>query len=151
MADSIREQILQALAARLATITTANGYDVNIKTVERARRLFVISELPACGIFDTTELLTPHYNAYSNVVAISVELHSDAVAENRSMHANKLLASLKKGVMSGDDTFGGIAERTIITETTINYPQDDDESLVSVSVIYSVTYEEVAGDPYNNP
>jgi hypothetical protein len=151
MAASIRESIIVALAAKVATITTANGYDINVKTVDRARRVFVDTELPAAGIFDGLEIATGKYNFDAETMRVTVEMHSDAATENRSIHANKMIACLKKAVLSGDTTYSSIAERTMISETSINYPQDDDITTVAVSVTFSIMYEEVTGNPYSNP
>jgi hypothetical protein len=151
MANSIRELVIQSLAAQMATITTANGYDVNVGLVERARRIFTQDLLPAVGIFDDAEETTSQYNFDKSTMSVSVDLHSDAATENRSVHANKLLASVKKAGLSGDTTHSGNAERTSITATTINIPQDDDETVISVSVSFAIIYEEVTGDPYSTP
>jgi hypothetical protein len=151
MANSIRELVIQSLATQMATITTANGYDVNVGLVERARREFTQDLLPAIGIFDAEEETTSKYDFDKNIMQVSVELHSDAKTENRSVHANKLMASIKKAALSGDTTHAGNAQRTGVATTTINIPQDDDETVVSVLVIFAITYEEITGDPYTTP
>ena len=151
MAASIRETILVSLAAQVATITTANGYDINVKTVERARRVFESGDLPAVGIFDSVEPSVSQYNMNTNEMQVAVDMHSDALTENRSIHTNKMLASLKKGILSGDTTHGGYASRTSITDSAINIPQDDDDTNVGVSVTFTIIYEEVTGDPYTSP
>lgn len=148
MADSIRELVIQSLAAQMATITTANGYDVNVGLVERARRVFAEALLPAIGIFDAEEESTSKFDFDSNTMLVIVELHSDAKEENRSIHANKLMACIKKAGLSGDTRHAGNAQRTGITATAINIPQDDDETVVSVSVSFTIIYEEITGDPY---
>ena len=151
MADSIRELIIQSLAAQAAAITTANGYDLNVKTVARVRRFFEDSELPAIGIFDGEEPAEVSFNFSQNKMIVNVNAHSDAAAENRSIHANKMLAALKKGILSADETHAGKAQRTGITASSINYPADDDVTTVSVNIELTITYEEVIGDPYSNP
>jgi len=151
MADSIREKIIQSLAAQLATITTANGYDINVITVARAQSVFADYELPAISIFDGNEQPEPNYNFDARTMDVQVDIHGDAGVENRSVYANKLLASLKKAGISGDNTHGGNAERTSITATVINFPPDDDVTEMSVSVTFSILFEEITGDPYSTP
>jgi len=151
MAASVRETILLSLAAQLATITTANGYDINVKTVERARRVFEPGDLPAVGIFDGEEPSISQYNMNTNEMVVAVDLHSDALTENRSIHVNKMLASLKKAILSGDTEHGGYASRTTVTDAAMNIPQDDDDTNVGVSINLTIKYEEVCGDPYSSP
>ena len=151
MAASVRETIILSLAAQAATITTANGYDVNVKTVTRAQRTFEAGDLPAIGIFDGVEESTSQYNMNSNEMDVAMDMHSDALTENRSIHANKMLASMKKGILSGDTTHGGYASRTSIKDVTVNIPQDDDDTKVGVSVTFTIMYEEITGNPYSSP
>ena len=151
MADSIREKIIQSLAAQLAAITTVNGYDINVITVARAQSVFAADELPAISIFDGNEEPEPNYNFEARTMDVQVDIHGDAGVENRSAYANKLLASLKKAGISGDNTHGGNAERTSITATVINFPPDDDVTEMSVSVTFSILFEEITGDPYSTP
>ena len=148
---SVRESILESLAAQVAAITTANNYEINVKTVARAQRVFVDADLPAVGIFDNIEPATSQYNMSSNEMDIAVDMHSNASTENRSTHANKMLAALKRGVLSADNTHNGLASRTSINESTINIPQDDDDTKVGVSVTFTIMYEEIIGNPYSSP
>jgi hypothetical protein len=151
MADSIRESILQSLKAQLAAILTANGYELNVLTVARVQRVFIDTELPAIGIFDNDELSVNSFNFTRNKVEIVVEFHADAGVENRSVYANRMLADLKRAVLSADVTHGGLAESTIITAATVQIPSDDDQTTLAVLVTFTVDYEEITGDPYTTP
>jgi hypothetical protein len=151
MAASVRETIILSLAAQAATITTANGYDINVKTVARAQRTFEAGDLPAIGIFDGVESSDSQYNMTTHEMDVAIDMHSDALTENRSIHANKMIASIKKGILSGDTEHGGYASRTSIGDVTANIPQDDDDTKVGVSITFKIMYEEITGNPYISP
>jgi hypothetical protein len=62
MADSIREQIIQAVITRLAIITTANGFNTGIgATVERAKKNLPPDDLPACVVWPKPETVARDY------------------------------------------------------------------------------------------
>lgn len=148
---SVRESIIRSLDAQLKEITTANNYEINVKTTARSQRTFEDEDLPAIGIFDGVESSVSQYNMTTNEMDVAVDMHSDALTENRSIHANKMLASIKKGVLSGDTEHGGYASRTSIDNVTVNIPQDDDDTHVGVSVTFKIMYEEITGNPYSSP
>lgn len=150
MADSIREQIIQSVVTICESITPSNGYETNTNTVDRIRKVFESDELPAVNVSDGNESLSQGYNADLQVMEVVLEHHCLCGALNRSTVANKVLADLKKAFRSGDTTHGGIAERTVITERSVNYPDTDDNQEVQVSITLQIDYEEIAGDPYTS-
>lgn len=151
MTDSIRESIIQSITAQLAAILTANGFELNVQTVARAQRIFTENDLPAIGVFDLSEDALNAYDFTQHKLEVSVEFHSDAGAENRSVHGNRMLADLKRAVLNADVTHGGNAQGTIISAATVKFPPDDDITTLSVLVTFTVSYEENTGDPYTAP
>jgi len=150
MADSIREQILQAIQTQLETITAANGYDNTVLTVERVRQTFFDDELPAIGIWDEAEETTLHHNKAYQAMEVRLDAIIDAGTSNRSVALNKMRADLKKAIQSGDITFGGISNRLDINGFEPAYPDDDDNTQVTGSMTITVEYYETIDDPYSN-
>ena len=150
--DSIREQILQSLETQMGVMLTANGYDFNVLTVERARRQFFDeSDLPAIGIFDGDETLTPDFNDTRADMQVRVELHADASTTNRSTVLNKMKANLEKCIMSQDTTHSSLAGGSRITGMEMRLPDDDDSTLLTVAAIVTIQYTTVTGNPYSQP
>ena len=153
MADSIREKILLSLVAQMKNMTTANGYDFNVSatSVERARRQFFDDELPAIGIFDGDETLTPDFNDTRADMQVRVELHADASTTNRSTVLNKMKANLEKCIMSQDTTHSSLSGGSRITGMEMRLPDDDDSTLLTVAAIVTIQYATVTGNPYSQP
>lgn len=150
-ADSIREQILQSLELQLENITTGNGYDFTVATVERARRKFFDTDLPAIGIFDGEETQASEYDYTKSDMLVRVEMHADAGATNRSVVMNKMMATLEKAILIQDTTHSGIAGGTVIGSIEQRLPDDDDSTLVTVVAVIRITYHKITGNPYSNP
>lgn len=151
MADSIREKILQSVQTQLTAITTANGYAVQVVTVERVRRGFSVDEVPAIGIWEAGETSENDYNDSRNTLSINTEFVADATTTNRSVYANTLLAELKQAILAADRQHGGDAISTSYTGATIRIPEDDNDTQITVVASFNIVYAEVAGDPFTIP
>ena len=148
-ADSVRESCLQSFESQVSAITTANGYDINITTVERARMFFEMTSGVYASIIDGEETTERRMNKNYQNMLVSCQLHADAGSTNRSTQANKMLAAIKKGILSADTTQGGYAERTYLESSEIKYPDDDDSTIVHVNASFRIVYKEVVSDPYS--
>lgn len=150
-AESIRELILQSLQSQIANMTTGNGYDFTLATIERARRKFVDTDLPAVGLFDGDETQVIDYDDVRADMLVRVEMHGDASTGNRSTFLNKMMANLEKVLLSQDGSHGGLANGTVINNIEQRLPDDDDSTLVTVVAVARITYHKMTGDPYSQP
>jgi hypothetical protein len=97
MADTIREQIITAIEAKLAHILTAKGYLTECgENVHRARKSLDQSELPAVVLVPKPETSAREYNNSVNTMRIRVEAlqQFDPAEENPSEVSEQLLADL---------------------------------------------------------
>jgi len=95
MSDSIREQIIQAVIARLAVITTANGFNTGIgATVERARKMLDPDDLPACVVWPKSEAPAREYG--KGMLAMPIQIDGMALygSVNMSVVAEQMLADI---------------------------------------------------------
>ena len=78
MTDSIRGQIIEATKARLETITTANGYDIEIEKVfadEIPMGLDIKDDfLPAIMLIDSVDAMTTQLKQLKNSWNLEIQL-----------------------------------------------------------------------------
>jgi hypothetical protein len=160
MTDTIREIIIKDFIARLAVITTANGYNTGCgANVQRVRKLLDPDELPACVVWPGAEKAEAIYGELSCTMEIRVEGIAKFGSTNPSVIAEAILGDLKKCILSQynaltsphtgwsrspdyidsiDYTGGGTDE----------YP-DDGMLSVGASATFAVTYTTKRDDPYS--
>jgi hypothetical protein len=103
MSDTIREQIITAIEAKLAHILTSKGYLTECgANVKRVLKALDQEELPAVVVFPKPEVTTREYGNDANVMKVGLRALTvfDPVTENASEVAEQLLADLKE-VMCG--------------------------------------------------
>ncbi len=94
MAESIREQILQATETRLKTIHTANGYETDIgNSACRSKKSIREGELPILSIWDTDETVGRVHGCSENSLSIAMDVAFD-FDENFSVLSNRYLADI---------------------------------------------------------
>ena len=149
MADSIREQITQALLTRLQTITIAGGYETDIGLkMERARRSFDEEDLPAGALWPGVEEGAKEYQANNNEMSVDIEGHAQVGAsETADAIANRLIADIQKGVETHDAALSALIDGLQYRSVEPQYPEDGGD-VVSVRVSYAVKYKTARGDPY---
>jgi len=95
MADSIREQIIQAIITRLAVIRTANAYTTEAgATVIRAEKKVDPDDLPAVVVWPKAESMQADYGSGRHVMPVQVEAMAAHGASNPSLISEQLLADL---------------------------------------------------------
>lgn len=115
MSDNRRQSLVTALLSRLATITTANGYDSNLgaHTIGEWRGHFEKRELPAISLKDAVVLTDPPANRRSGLrerrlrVVLELYFADSATPEEARIGISDVLVVIGK-----DPTFGGDAEGT---------------------------------------
>lgn len=150
MADTIREQILTALKARLESITVTNGYNTDSgDNVFRVQPIVNAEDLPALTITDEAEQVRLQYGAHNATLRVIVSAidKRDEVYGGSEM-ANLLLGDVIKCVIGGDRTYGGLAVSTEYTQSQPTFPESGGEVTV-IGVEFDIVYEFNLGDPYN--
>lgn len=119
MAESIREQLLAAVATGIGAIDGTAGYQSNLvgKVFRDAQWAGNVDEDVAVIVIDRGEAKRRHLRlVYENVM--TVELRCVA-AEQDPAQLNKLVARLLADVerkVAANETWGGLAIRTFVTE-----------------------------------
>lgn len=149
MADSIREQIVQAVLSLTQSITKDNGYETDIGLrMERARRSFSESDLPGGSVWANSEASARDYESTQQALDVAIDGHHEVVKnETSDVTANRMIADFRKAIETYDSTLNALVSGIQYTQADPEYP-DDGSSVVSVTVKYEITYDTVRGDPY---
>lgn len=150
MADSIREQIVQAITSRLQSITEAGGYSMTPGVVARAVRQFESCQLPAVSVWDQDEESTPGYGFEARRMTVQIECFADASGDNHSQAGNRLLADIKRALMSHSTPLDELAQDVAYEGGTINYPEQGGD-IVATEQRLIFTYLETLGEPDQQP
>lgn len=126
MADSIRQQIITALDARLKTITIANGYntDAGLHVYDWLDRALADTELdaiiyrdPSCDINHGLAV------AYINKVRVEIEAKTKQ-AGNTAERLRHILEDICAAINT-DETWAGLAENSEPLENSMDIQQDE--------------------------
>jgi len=151
MADTVREQIIQAFATKLATVTVANGYHYDVgNSVERAVPAKTKDQVPALVLWDTNDSVAEIQNYSGGHIALPLLVNAFIAVDplvNNSVAANRLLGDLIKAMTSGDTTLGGLADSTRYTESQMEYPQPGEQT-IGVNVVFNLMFNFAKGDPF---
>ena len=97
MSDSIRERIITAVEAKLASILTSNGYLTECgANVHRARKALDHAELPAVNVIPKAETPSREYGNDAFTMRLRVEALSVFGTDNPSVIAEQMLADLNE-------------------------------------------------------
>jgi len=150
MQESVRELIVQFLAARLEKIQTANGFSVDA-TVQRAQLDVDPAGLPAAVIWDADETADREDFGGSRVtLPVRVELIGEPGTDNPSVYGNRLLRDLRMAVEVYGDELAKLAESVVYSRGEIVYPEAG-KTVVAVSVVFTIVYLTAKGDPTSRP
>lgn len=152
--DSIREQIIQTIFARLKTITTANGYNISVAdNANRAKRVLDQEELPALSLWPGTEITASEYGADERKMVIDIntamEVDEDETLSDDAI-TNQMIADIQKCMGTHDVGVYNLIDGMKETNTEPIY-RDTDSKILSVLVTYEITYSTKRGDPYSQP
>jgi hypothetical protein len=142
MPDTIREQIITALAARAAVLSG--------RAVERAQRSMDESNQIFVSIWDGEDQLQEvKYGVEKLQFPLAVECIWKAGNANASIAANELMGEVVSA-MIGPDTdrsFGGLVDQIVASTKSPQYPVDGSD-YTTLTVIFLVNYTTAAGNPY---
>jgi len=149
MATPIREQILEALAAKLSGLPEFDGH-----AAQRANSELDIDSLPAISLWDGSDATVEQDQRYGQAVVttqVGVETVHQANADYRtwSTQANTILATLIAGATGGDRTLGGLVDDVRYAGTTLYYPEPGSD-IIGVDLVLEVRWRHDLGDPTTN-
>ena len=132
---SLANDTALAIAALLAGIRTANGYntDAGIR-VYRGRRAVDEDEIPCLTLIEGEDsVIDANDRQVSLAVPYSIEGHTACDAENPNDAAHVLIADIKRAIFSADNRLGGLVKDIRYTGR-IMAPRTDGASIAVVSV-----------------
>lgn len=134
MALSIREQIMQALAARLSAQRGLEGYDQR--------------DLPLTVLYEAEESAEPAYGMTRITLPVTVARGLKRPATDWHAAATTALADLVVAIYGSDETLGGLAEGIDYTGGTIGTFADGADGIV-VNAQIEIRFSHVRGNPYS--
>lgn len=149
MADSIRQQIIDAFAARLQTITTGNGYETNLGSNITQYRTedWQESELPGGDITEGEESIVASGTDHIFTLPLSLAIKVSGAASIADVR--KVIADVTKAI--GVSKFSNLIE----TMTPVSNEEPDfdkrDKLFGGITMNFEVNYRTRAFDPYNGP
>lgn len=147
--------IAEAIATRLATITTVNGYATNIGgKVLRGRRRLDKSHLPCAVVIErddevkAEQVLAKRVHQAKVACRLLLEGHAECDADNPNVVGHQIIADIKKAIFGSvisygsDDAVLGIhyAGRSIA-------PREDGTDVVAAAVEVMLEFVETLSDP----
>jgi len=147
MSDTKRERIITALLLRASTITTANGYNVNMgANVFRAIPKIDPARLPACVVYPLIETVD---RIGSGKCLCTMPIRVDCLvlvgSTNPSILAEKMLGDIRKAFMGTPVASLLIEEMAYTSGGTSDYSKEDS---VLVVANFTVKYFTAIKDPY---
>jgi len=135
-----RQEIVTALAARLATIKKSNGYatDAGRRVVEHPDAPFIFDQLPAYSWSDgDTEVNAgAEIGRYEHVMAVEVVAHCSGV--DKGALAREMMADVLTSLRS-DQTLGGLCQRISLIRHSVDIQQPERKIAFGL-VVLNITY-----------
>lgn len=137
MADTIREQIIEAFALKVGA--------------GRCLKLDGDSDLPARSLWDNQE--EAEKTAYGSMkcsIDLPIEYLAkvDSAFSNHSKQANAMLAELIQSATSGDNSLGGLCRSIEYKTSEFIYPEDGSQE-IEVFCVFTLVYEFAIGNPFS--
>lgn len=148
MAESIRQQIVTAILARMSTITTANNYETDIgNSVHEFRQTdFQESELPAMDVRDVSESVEKRGG--NDIFSLSIEIEAKTLGSTSGTQARDIIADISKAV-GVDSSFGNLAQDTLAIRNDILSSDKNNRQISSILMAFEVRYITKSNAPYN--
>jgi len=153
--DSIREQILTAIATRAALITVANGYNTDLGlSISRHVRRVDEPDLPAMLVKDGDESgETSHYGIIITVMEVSLIGGINAQDDGeQSTLMSGMFADFMLNILSEDTDLGGLVDSITFARNEPKYPVSGQlKAIIEAETVFNVTYQISNNDPYTQP
>lgn len=138
MADTIREKIISAFAAKASVLSAL--------PVLRCQRSTGESNDRFVSVWDGDDQAQDvKYNTQRMQFQIAVECIFKTA--NHSIEANALMGEIQSLYLGSDQNFGNLALKNELATASPRYPEDG-SNYTTVTVIFNITYETVLGDPF---
>ncbi len=147
MADSVRQQVIDAIITRIKTITTANGYetDVGNSVFEWHTTDFAEADLPVIDVRDTSESVEVIGGHHANTLNVEVEVKTLGIAGDTEIR--DIIADISKAIGT-DTSLGSLVQNTRPVNNEILSAGQQDKKIYSVIVGLEVQYRTKAFSPY---
>lgn len=135
MPNSIREQIVNAFAARIGA--------------ERGQQLDSEADLPARVLWDPSETAEKlKYRKYEVTLTVNVgEMAARDFNINSSVQGNQMLGALLEDALSEDHTLGGLCKGISYADSVLDSPDPGQKEMI-ILVTFEITYEMSNTSPY---
>ena len=147
MADSVRQQIVDAFITRLRTITTINGYETELGSniSEGRTEEWQESELPGGDVREGEESIEVSDPQHSFTLPLELEVKVAGATSRATVR--KIIADVTKAI--GASKFSSLI--VYIRPVSNGEPDFDkkDKLFGSITMSFEVVYVTVAFDPYN--
>jgi len=148
MADSIRQQIIDAVDTRLKTILVSNGYETDVGKYVDEWRAYPqeLAKLPALVYRDSNATSESTFGTHVHDLRVEIEVTASGATAPKTIR--KMAADVTKAVAT-DLTWGGLAEDTRIEAQ----PQDiqieqESKRIASTLLAFNVVYRTERFNPY---
>ena len=152
MADSVREQIIANIATALGSVTTGNGYNNTLASVQRFQQVgLTVATVPTAVVtFDgETKTIGPDNRASCNL-EVSVDIwavhDTDVVSGDTATLVDSLAADCEEAIMV-DPTRNGKA-RDCVVGNIVPFRLAEGQPFIGVSLSVTISYAHEAGDPF---
>jgi len=152
MAASVREQIIANIATALGDITTGNGYENTLVSVQRFMQGgLTVAQVPTAVVnFEDERKSQGPTERADCELSISIDLFAvhdqDVVSGSTATVVDSLAADVEKAVMV-DPTRGGLA-RTCEIESIHPFRLAESQPYVGATVSVRIRYQHSITDPY---
>jgi hypothetical protein len=149
MSTTIRDQLVQALKARLETITVANSYETEVNNVYDYKTDTIDPDLmPAANIKDVSEESVRRGLIFHNKLSIEISIH---IAGNVRTDIRNFKGDVTKAIGT-DVSFGGLSQNTFPpdNESFTNEGMVSDE-VMAMTLAFQIDYLTKNFDNFNIP
>lgn len=154
MADSVRQQIFDALITRLQTISVANNYETALGANVHERRTtpWQESELPGLDVREGDEDIAIGGEFHVFTLAIEIEIMVTGTASQadvRKATADVTQAVGKPPLPASDVKFSSLIKRVEPVSTAKPDFEQKDSKFGSILTAFNIIYRTLAFDPYS--
>lgn len=150
MADTIREQILSVYKTRLASWTTANGFNYNCGvSAKRAIQNIEPSNLPACVLWPKIEEVTNIYGQNGCEMKVRIEAFEEIGGVNPSVVQEKLLGDAIKIMTDPSVSVSSKIDDIAYVEGGPASIAKAEEKITAIYADFIIKYSTLIGDPYS--
>lgn len=136
-----KENIISAVLTRLATITTANGYNSNAgNNVDESRDVkYKDTELPAINVNESSDTIIEVSNSLYHTRLLELEIEIIANGTLAPTELRKVEADVFKCV-GVDETWSGYAIQTMPGDVNTSYSEHEENKIIGKTITIGIQY-----------